>query len=433
MTPTSAGPPAWCTPEHLRERQDDARERLGELTQRLEAATGGGAQGGAQKDDRRTQRLVAAAKEALPHLADAAAAMQAASTALARDRANEAAAREDEAIESLATAAERFSGVRELIELAFAEQSTIALLLDPTATAEAMEAASRPPLDAPERARLVGAGVTRNQERLERLAGLFEEEVAALGEAKAPDPKAPSAPDERDRYREAEKERRAAADATGRLALSLKLKDAEEPLLPIAREARDHIEAMRRLFFTIVEHLEELARRQAETRDATATAAGESEAAKRKEAAAPPRTQEERHAATAKAIARALGDEAKQATATADVGAKLAQAADEVGEAARGMDSATNELALAAPDLEAALGHEKDALERLAAAIALLKPPDRGGGSQDQAQPKPSESSVSRDQAQRRLEGVREREADRLRGDRKRREATAPEPVEKDW
>jgi hypothetical protein len=135
----------------------------------------------------------------------------------------------------------------------------------------------------------------------------------------------------------------------------------------------------------------------------------------------------------AKAIAGALGDEAKQATRTADVAAKLEQAADEVGEAARGMDSATNELDLATPDLEAALGHEKDALERLAAAIALLKPPQKGGESQDPAEPKPSEASVSRDQAQRRLQAVREREAERLRGDKKRREATAPEPVEKDW
>ena len=92
------------------------------------------------------------------------------------------------------------------------------------------------------------------------------------------------------------------------------------------------------------------------------------------------------------------------------------------------------------PDLEPALGDQSAAMEHVESAIRLLQPPQEGE-SGDESQPasageqgmEPSAEDserMSQRQALRRLQAIRDRDAQRQR---ERQQGGRPEPVEKDW
>ena len=106
------------------------------------------------------------------------------------------------------------------------------------------------------------------------------------------------------------------------------------------------------------------------------------------------------------------------------------------------LDDAAVRAATMSPELEPALEDQLAALDHLQNALQALQPPsgqenqNRGDGQSTQQQATPQreqgaeEERMSQRQALKRLQAIRDREAQRQR---RRANATQPAPVEKDW
>ena len=424
--------------------------------------------------DPAAERLRAAASEALPHLDRALAALKSAGDLLVSDDLAGAQPKQIEAETALLEAIERFAGLRQLIELAHAQQSVLVPLLDPK-NAEAAK------LAAGERKRLVTDGTARNLERVKRLSGLLADEKAraeaeikaqaqggqaqggqaqggqAQGGQPAPDASAQEAiAAQAELFARAEQARAGAQAALEKLATAAG--GAGGKAKASAEEAMRHLDELRRLFFTLIERLKELRQQQGDTHDRSATvqAALDEERTTRLPPLADSQTE---HTAVAQALAEGLAAQADAAQQSDDP--KAAQAAEamskateevraahtQMTEAARVLGEARDTMATQSTDLSPALTAQAEALDHLDEAIRLLEPPrpddenkdqeqeqkDQKDGEKKQEQPQPSpEDKVSAQQAERRLQSIRDREAARRR-ERERRQETRPEPVDKDW
>ena len=374
---------------------------------------------------------------------------------------------ENQALQALAQAIEQFAGIKELVELAYAGQQRIVALLDPQADAASRE------LSSAERAEAIFALGEENRQRLERMQPLLEEEAANAAAAAAADTE--DQPDEQpnedarqaaeQRYAQAEALR---AEAAAGLATLLgeveRIADAAAPptnARSAAAQTLTALEALRRLFFSIVEHIQALHAEQADTHDRTATLQFESSADAVEDLAAELGLAAERqagHAQLGDALADALAQQSDAAAenaqgapaeASQEAGAQLAEAAAEVRKAGGRMHGASATLANAAeragamsPELEPALEDQLAALDHLQNALRALAPPDSqqnqsgqqsSGDNQQQAeqQPDPQEEQMSQRQALQRLQAIRDREAERRQ--RRNQQASQQAPVEKDW
>ena len=469
--PLGDPPPPWLTAKHLADRQEDIGARTGGVLGRFEAV-----QAAADGEPEGMQAVA----DATPLLERGLAAMRGAIRALESDDPASAAAEQTHAIEQLRRAIELFAGAKELIELAHAEQVRLVALLTPGSTPEEGER------DVAERAEAVFAATSGNQRRLLQLEGLLQEELAqpAGGEEDASDEQLQQAAEQRHAQAEALRQRASTAlDALAGSIRGMAAGDAAPSDPPAARHAAgdglEALEELRRLFFTLVEHIQALHGDQAETHDRTATLQFESTAnaeddfAARIGAAASRQTQhgqvgdalaaalaQQADAASAEAVAppapppQAAPDAAGQApsgdpggAAAQETAERLAEAAKEVRQAAGRMVRATATLddaavraATMSPELEPALEDQLAALDHLQNALQALQPPsgqeDRGDGQSDQQQATPQreqgaeEERMSQRQALKRLQAIRDREAQRQR---RRANATQPAPVEKDW
>ena len=459
---TQAAPP-WLTPRHLVNRQEDAAARTGATLRHVEAAAAPADAADAVEpaaDEAAVRRVRQAAAEALPHLSDGLAAMRDAIAALENGTFDTAVEAEAKAVRSLNQAIERFADLRGLIELAYADQSQATALLTPPP--DDADAPATPPLSAAERIRAVTALAHDNRERLTRMAPL-------LREALTPPPADADATDDagaeeaaqaaRQRHELAETHRSGALRELDALLGAL---GAAAPsgakALPPAQAALGHIEALRRLFFSFVEHLEALIAEQSDTHDRAATLQFEAQLDRLVPEMELVAQRQAEHAATGDALAAALaqsadaaepptpGDpaanEPADAEALAKATAELRAGATHMHGANAIMAAAAEATAAASPDLAPALDEQVAAIERLENALKLLQPPrqddggDNGGGQagQQQAQeaaPQPDEEErMSQRQAMRRLQAIRDRDAQRRRD---RRETHPPDPVEKDW
>ena len=455
--------PAWLTEQHLSDRQEDVAARSGGVLSRFEAV----AAAPTGEADEQQARALKAVHAATPILERGLAAMRDAIAAL--DGADPAAAivSENQALQALAQAIEQFAGIKELVELAYAGQQRVVALLDPQADAASRE------LSSAERAEAIFALGEENRQRLERLQPLLEEEAANAAAAAAADTE--DQPDEEpnedalqaaeQRYAQAEALR---AEAAAGLATLLgeveRIADAAAPptnARNAAAQTLTALEALRRLFFSIVEHIQALHAEQADTHDRTATLQFESSADAVEDLAAELGLAAERqagHAQLGDALADALAQQSDAAAenaqgapaeASQEAGAQLAEAAAEVRKAGGRMHGAGATLANAAeragamsPELEPALEDQLAALDHLQNALRALAPPDsqqnQGGqqsssDNQQQAeqQPDPQEEQMSQRQALQRLQAIRDREAERRQ--RRNQQASQQAPVEKDW
>ena len=449
---TDTAGPGWLTADHLGDRQEDALVRSVEVLERFESAasTPPPADGA---HDPEAARLIAAAQEATPPLTEAVEAMRSANQALGRNEPAAALPEQVAALQSLARAIERFAGLRELIELAHAGQTEATALLEPEGDPEEAGDPS---------ARLLRIAED-NQDRLARLDNLLAQELEAAGDGETAAEEEPAPEVQRaevarqltasaqDAVQRFEQRATAQADALRRCGSG----QANEPCRRArtdvhtpADEARTHLAELRRLYFTIVEHLRELGMAQAETHDRAATAQFERKDGDADEPAsgdAPPpgevAMRQGDHATTADAIAAALAEQA-DATAQSDQNAAappFAEAAQEVRQAAGFMHSASAVFDDASStDWEPALADQLEAMDHIAAAIALLQPPNQdqnqqGQDSESGAQDQQSEDDeqMSRRQALKRLQAIRDRDAERQR--RRQAANASPDPVEKDW
>lgn len=464
---TKSQAPAWLTSPFLADQQRDLQPRAAELLARLQAgvdheakspqsATNPPHAGQAPADPRQEaqrKRVLQAAREAIPLLNEGSKAMEGATASLAADQLAPATQSQLAALSSLLRALERFSGLRDLIELSYGDQNGLVQMLSGDSKSEF---AKLPPA---ERSRLFAEAVTRNRDRLGRMQGLISDELQALN-ASPPQPpqggppadekgQAEARAAEKQRYELAEAKRKQAEEALGRLATQMGQKNAQ--LQPTAEEGRKHLEDLRRLFFSIIEHLKELHRNQTETLDHTNTAQSQKDEAERRRRAGPLGGEQDRHTAMGKALGEALAAQADQAGQSNDPQAKQAQkplsdAAEEVRKAHGAMtqaggllkpDQATQSEAQGQSvplDLEPAMEQQKQALSHIEAALRILEPepPQQNQQKQDQKQNQQQEQEqLSQEQAARRLQAIREREAERQR--KKQAPPPSSNPPEKDW
>ena len=451
--------PRWLNVEHLSERQQTIALRADEVLARLQAGVSAADEvatsDAADATPPEQQRMLDAAGDAVPHIEDAREAMADALLAIPADQLGSAVEDQARAIQALFRAIEQFAGVRELIELAYADQAgLIQLLTPPSAGADSPLA----DLSTEDRMRLVRKAVENNQERIARLEGLLEDEQkqTEAQAAQGADPSAPQAADPsqldaiRQKYEMAEQLRGQASSHLAELAAGLRRIESggsARDLLDPAGKTLTDLEELRRIFFSLVEHLKELLRNQTETHDTTATLQFETDAEGLDVAFAPTAELQASHAAIGGELAQAV---ARQADAAGESGEEeaqqaaqaLAEAAGEVQGAAARMEDASSLLGEAvveyaeasSPDLEPVLEHQLAAMEHLENAIRLLEPPkdkkQDDQQDQQQQQQQPQEDEMSQRQAQRRLQAIRDREAERQR---RRQQAQQPEPVEKDW
>ena len=290
------------------------------------------------------QEVLEAAAESIAPLEGAERAMVKVKDALARAELASAITGEDAALLGLANALERFSDIRGLIELAYADQKGLVELLTPGAK-------SARPLPFEERAALVRGAIDHNRDRLARLERKFESEQQKLAQsgAAAPDGGAgnPNIEGQRQLYEQAEAERRSASQALETLAERLRKKGGD--LAGPAALGLHHIESLRRLFFSIVEHLKELHESQGRTQDRTAAAQGAKSDADREAQLGPATEAEQQHAQLGGELAQALRQQADQAAQAPegkgqDAGKRLGDAAAEVDGATQAMQKAAEGL-----------------------------------------------------------------------------------------
>ena len=467
-------PPPWLTTRHLGERQERIAARAGGVLSHFEALALAEEPAAADDESAANAAAMRAVAEATPLVDRALAAMRDSRDALSSNAPPAAAAAQQRSLAALRQAIEQFAGIKQLIEIAYADQAAIVALLDPDADAPA----SQEDLSAAERTEAVFVHATANQDRLQRLAALLKEEAdAANAPAEGGTADAEAAQAEQ-RYRQAEALRSralAGLDALQDEVERLASGDAAQNASPAAaREAAGEtlaaIEELRRLYFSIVEHLQALLAEQADTHDRTATLqfesaadAGEAFAVELGLAA----NAQAQHAGLGDALAEALAKQADAAPVTPQhapgtanqvpsgpseearqAAERFAEAAAETRKASGRMHSAGALLADAeqraasmSPELEPALDDQRAAVEHLENALRALAPPDgdqqqRDGDDGDGQQPQPQQQQVAEEdqmsqrQALRRLQAIRDREAERQR---RREDRMQPEPVEKDW
>jgi hypothetical protein len=423
--------PAWFAPNALAVREGGLGDRSNEVLARMSAAlegfaktnapqaapaANGSAGSGSNADpttaappapmDPKQVKLMAGVARALPMVQSAQQSIAAAKTALADAKYAVAQTAQLKALEDIARAIEEFSDLRGLIEVAHGEQSAVVQLLSPEATN----------VPAKERGEKTREGLRKNAARVERLAGMITDELAdalaKIAEAKAKasqqagagagsgsgtgsgsaDPAAAAAAQAdaqleqtKKLYAEAESLR---VDIAALVTQTQTELDAGKDPTASAKSTLEKIEALRRLFFSVIEHLKELITTQGETRDQTVAAGGNDEAGR---AATVPGIipRQQGHSGMAKAIADALAKQADAAQAGAAAGQggqgpgkkQLSEAADEVrladGEMATVVDKLTTTLAKKgiSHDFEPMTTGQTKALEHLQKALALLEPP----------------------------------------------------------
>lgn len=474
--------PAFLTAESAGADNEAVRSRTQELGARLKAGIAAAAQQEAPPSAEQ-QQLMAAVAEAVPFITAASDGLERAGSALEETDYPQALQTQLKAADALGEARERFFDLRQLLEASYADQTRIA----------DVAGIDEEGLDGPreEYTQALRSLQDRNLARGERLEtkilaaiqGLDDAIAAAAVDAQQ-DPSALQKAQE-DTAQERERLGIASQLLTGATAAMDDTRDALsvdggnprwESAAASAQAAARQLELMRTLFFSIVEHVRELARLQVElndpTQDAVALSAAEQPASASVDTSggdppdALPRGSET--LARTRQLSPEQGELAERAGTIGDALAAQAesvaaappeQAGPDPEESARrfrlagehvvasqlAMREAAEILAAETAPLQPVLEHQTAAVEELAKALALLTPPEQqeqeqqqqeqeeqqqqqqqaGGEAQEEPQP---EQEVDPSQL---LQGVRDREAERRR--EREREASRYEPVDKDW
>jgi hypothetical protein len=415
--------PAWLAPAAIAQRQNGLRDRIEEVRARFEAATSQPAPDPTTLQDPKAQQqaaqqaeLLARVKVALPSVAEASGEMGKAIESLRGDKAKPAVDHERAALLALMKAIEQFSDLKQLIELAYNDQRALVELLG-------AEAGKR--MAPEERATETKGALERNLSRMPRLKELIAEQLAQA--EKAPpqgDPNDPKAAEAHKQQIEQAKQQLAMAESlragaeTALQNLGKAIVANGDPIAP-AKDGEQKLADLRKLFFNIIEHLQQLIRDQGDTIDRTTQANTEDMFGREAKVPDLVATQT-RHTDLAKAITEAL---AAQADAAGKEGAKpqpgqpdaktYAAAANEVRQAQQEMADATRVLTTARDDkqkshsLEPATKSQDKANVHLKEALKLLQPPQKGGKDdkkqqqqqqeqQQQEQPKPQGGAQQR-------------------------------------
>ena len=458
--PAPAQLPGWLKPAVVAERQLGIRDRLEEVRARMVAATTAPAPDPQkpQQEDPKQAKLIERVKAALPIVGEASTAMDHARDALIASQVKQALEQEQAALDALARAIEQFSDLKQLIELAYGEHEQLMQALSP----EAAKA-----LDAAQRAKITHDAIAHNLGRMPRLQALIADEaaqveaqgqqLAAKAEAAAKDPKTADQAKQQEeaaqqqleqakqKFARAEELRGQAATALGELDKAIA---ANHDPMPPAKDAEQKLAELRKLFFDLIQHLQELIREQGETRDQTSAANTEDDFTR-----APKLPglvdHQTAHGEMAKQITDVLAQQADaaakqpaQPTQQQGPDAKaLAGAADEVRQSQGDMTDAKTTITKArdaknaSESLEPAVKSQAKAIEHLENALKLLQPPqknDKNDQKQQEQQQQPQDQKKQQEQQQPQGgAGQRARDEDAKR--QRQRQAPTHDPVEKDW
>jgi Ca-activated chloride channel family protein len=429
--------PAFLTPESAQLDNERVRQRVDELAARFEAGLEAAAQQ-AEPPVPEQEAMLQAVSDAAPFVSAAAFELVDAGRALGDQRYGDALDAQRRAGEALSEAREQFFDLRQLLEAAYQDEQRIAEVAssdDETGLRDEYAAALRELQH-------------RNLGRGERLDAMLREQIEQLEDAEAAASlEAEGNPDAQQQLAAASEAQRQRLGVASQLLIQAvaAMDDARQALgegdatahwpevAAAAERSAEQLETLRTLFFSIVEHVRELARLQLDltdhTRDAVALAAAETppppapepapaaspdptgspEAADPAETAgeppAPvrgPQTRERAAELTPEqlglaersgAIADALAQQAEQA-ATAppeqagpeseESARRLRLAGEHVVAAQLAMNDAGGVLGDDTRPLPGALGHQATALEELEQALELLVPPEQRQQQQDQ-------------------------------------------------
>jgi Ca-activated chloride channel homolog len=434
--------PSWVTPAALGERQTGLRDRVEEVRARLAAAVDGPPPAEAQQNPE-AGKMLERVKVALPFVTAASESMRTARTRLDEKKLPDAATAERDALVALATAIEQFADLKQTIDLASETQKRLVTLLSPEAAKD---------VPAAERVSETKDGMAHNVARMPRIKDLLVEEIAKL------DAQPPPKDDDKDKdakLAQVKQMKEMMATAEGLRAEAEKLVGAtdaaikanKDPLTP-AKAADAKLDELRRLFFSVIEHLQDLIRQQGETRDQTSAAHAEDDATR-----APKlpnlSARQTQHDQLAKAITDALAAQADAAAKAQDPqqqqqAKNMSAAADEVrlaqndmGDAKRGIDKA-KDTTKQSVSLEPVVKSQASALEHLMNALKLLQPPqenkdqkqDQKDQKQDQQQ---QQAKPDKKQQEQGGAGQRARDDDARRQKERREREQQSDGVETDW
>jgi hypothetical protein len=480
--------PGWLEPPVIGERQGGIRDRLEEVRARLQAAadappppapagTPANASPAPPPQDPKQQKLLERVKAALPAVGDASAAMDQARQALAGKQVKPALEHEQAAIAALGRAIEQFSDLKQLVELAWAEHQALLQLLAPEAAKQ---------LDAATRSRQTHELLSHNLGRMPRIAELIADDLAQLDEqakqieakataagpapgagpgtgsgagSAAADPQKAQIEQARHQLEQARQQMQRAEELRGKAATALAALDkalagSADPMPP-AKQADTELTELRKLFFSVIEHLQELIRDQGETRDQTSAASGEDDFTRGPKLPGLVDRQDG-HGQMAKAITDALAQQADAAGKQPQQGPQqggqqgpdpkaLAGAADEVRQSQGDMTDAKATLVkardtkTASESLAPGVKSQGKAIEHLENALKLLQPPpkknDKNDKNDQQQQQQQQQQQKQKQDQQPPQGGAGQRARDEdARRQRERRDRDAQsDPVEKDW
>ena len=441
--------PAWLSVEGLADDQGALAERTDELRARFAAGLEHAAAADASQIPPEQVEMLAAVREAEPLVGQAAEAARAAASALTAGTLDDVPESQRRSLEALGAARERFLDVRGLIEALYQDEKQIADVVradDPQAVARREEFVPA-----------VRTAQERNLERATRLAGKLADrqarvEAQAKAAAEAPaDPQADPKTRPPDPAR-LEQDRKHLEIATQVLALATDAMqgvdeglghDAQAPPPKIdwewvrsdSAKALDHIDTLRRLFFSITEHLRDVAMRQVELADRTQDALAKASAkdADATAEAAPLVDVEKGLADQTLVIANALEEQSNDAGGAAakdpqaaGAGKQLREAADHVLLAQGRMEGATGSLG-APTDLPAARAAQDVAIDELQKALAILEPPksDPQQGDSQKKPGKPQQQQQQQAQSQQQKPGA-DGQGGQPKGEKKPKDADAP-------
>ena len=486
---------AWLTPAYLSESQTTLEERTGELHREIAAGLAASSTGEVPlpqssvdesnpQDAVQREKFIAAAGKAAPLLQTARDQFAAAAGALASEQLQEAIPTQRAGLEALAEAREYFLDLRRLIELVYREEQRVAAALAPQTDSTRSSQNTPAPEERPERikeAMAFGQALHgRNIERAVRLSealsdAMVEAQTAASakndassGQGAAPASAPPDGRPEQgyDLLAQALDEMHSAnkhlENAQSAPATAL-----DEPLNS-ARDSVDaalvKLEALRRLFFNLLEHLRDTALRQQTLNDETEALSALSDGSGPepvKRQAGPLQHRQKALSEFAGQLGEGLNSQADAAQHSgqpeqagqpgpaaedsAEMAERMRQAAALVTTASTDMTSAADRLGADEPILDTARESQDRALQGLTEAIALLQDQQQQSPDQQQQQPSEQESGEGQgdpkdndsrqgqaDMAQL-LQGVRDREAQRAEERARNAGRAGYEPVEKDW
>lgn len=436
----------WLEEGPLAGRQSGLKDRVEQVKTMLDAAASAPVPPDAPPEQARTMARV---KEALPHLATAMSAQQAVHTTVLEKQWQPAREHVRNATLALFAAIELFADLKRTVDLAWQKHQVLQQLLIAPPTEDTTPQ---------ERAKQVHDELAANLGRIERVKTLIAEQLAeAMAKPVDPnaDDQAKAAHEQAQQQAQAqlaraEELRALAATQLAAVEAAIAKPEGGSPI-DAARTADATLYELRKLFFDVVEHLQELVREQGETRERTQTAGGMDDLTR--ETLLPELVgRQDGHGQMAKAITDALAAQAdamsQQAAAAPEAEAKakaMREAAAEVRLGGNDMSDAKATLDKAAApktqsvSLDPATSSQGTAIEHLIKALQLLQPPpppqeqepEDKQDKQDKQPPKPDEKPP--EQQQQSGAGQRAREDDAKRQKEKREQPPVADPVEQDW